>query len=125
MAADRALYGHQYRARTLTQERNRTINRVVLATAALIALAACQTQPTAMSAAAYDAKLACDLEAAKVSGYNWIDAASRRNEVRNLCLQQRQCWKEGGTVKCAADIVSPNLILPQFQGAIDQQEEQP
>lgn len=37
----------------------------------------------------------CEHEAAKVSGYDWIDAAFRRAEVKNACMRLRGYWHPG------------------------------
>lgn len=49
-------------------------------------LAACGT-PRAISPEEARARDECALEAAKVSGYDWIDAGLRRGEVRARCLR--------------------------------------
>lgn len=39
-------------------------------------------------------KLECKLEAAKVTGYDWIDAASNKREVEQLCLEVKGYTRE-------------------------------
>ena len=51
-----------------------------------VTLAACAA-PRAMSQEEARAHEECALEAAKVSGYDWIDAGFRRGEVRARCLR--------------------------------------
>lgn len=58
-----------------------------IATAALVATIAGCAAPRPMSPEEARAREECALEAAKVSGYDWIDAGLRRGEVRARCLR--------------------------------------
>lgn len=62
------------------------MTKTIAALFLLATLAACAT-PRAMSPEEARARDECALEAAKVGGYDWIDAGLRRGEVRARCLR--------------------------------------
>jgi hypothetical protein len=62
-----------------------TVAKIAAASAVLI-ITACAPPPS-LNGPELLAREQCDAEAAKVGGYDWVDATLRRSEARERCMR--------------------------------------